>query len=46
MQATSRKRTRGQAGQASWWAGLPGILFLIALVLAPLIIIVIYVEHC
>lgn len=42
MQATSRKRTRGQAGQASWWAGLPGILFLIALVLAPLIIIVIY----
>ena len=33
---------RGRAGQGSWWAGLPGILFLIALVLGPLVIIVIY----
>jgi spermidine/putrescine transport system permease protein len=31
-----------RAGQGSWLAGLPGIAFLVLLVLAPLIIIVIY----
>lgn len=40
--ATRRKARRGQAGQGSWWVGLPGLIFLLALVLAPLVIIVIY----
>ena len=40
--APAGPRKRGRAGQGSWWAGLPGILFLIALVLGPLVIIVIY----
>jgi spermidine/putrescine transport system permease protein len=30
------------AGQGSWWAGIPGIAYLIALVLGPIVIIVIY----
>lgn len=40
----ARRRTAGapRAGQGSWWAGLPGIAYLIALVLAPLVIIVIF----
>ena len=42
QQKTPRRRKRGQAGQGSWWAGLPGIAFLIALVLGPLVIIVLY----
>ena len=37
-----RRRPSGRAGQGSWWAGLPGLLFLMALVLAPLVIIVLY----
>ncbi|MBU6312802.1 MAG: hypothetical protein KGN38_09745, partial [Actinomycetales bacterium] len=37
-----RRHRRGRAGEGSWWAGLPGILFLVALVLGPLIIIVVY----
>ncbi len=32
----------GRAGQGSWFAGLPGLLFLLFLVAAPLVIIVIY----
>ncbi|MGI9196244.1 MAG: ABC transporter permease [Candidatus Nanopelagicales bacterium] len=40
--ATRRKARRGQAGQGSWWVSLPGLIFLLALVLAPLVIIVIY----
>jgi spermidine/putrescine transport system permease protein len=35
-------RSRRQAGQGSWWAGVPGLVFLIALVLGPMIIILIY----
>ena len=31
-----------RAGQGSWWAGFPGILYLALLVLGPMIIIVIY----
>jgi ABC-type spermidine/putrescine transport system permease subunit I len=40
----ARRRTASapRAGQGSWWAGLPGIVYLIALVLAPLVIIVIF----
>jgi len=34
--------TAARAGQGSWWAGVPGLAYLVALVLAPLIIIVIY----
>ncbi len=30
------------AGQGSWWAGIPGVAYLVALVLGPLIIIVVY----
>lgn len=30
------------AGQGSWWAGIPGIAYLVALVLGPMVIIVIY----
>lgn len=30
------------AGQGSWWAGIPGIVYLVALVLGPMIIIVVY----
>ena len=37
-----RRRSSGRAGQGSWWAGLPGLIFLMALVLAPLVIIVLY----
>jgi spermidine/putrescine transport system permease protein len=33
---------RSQVGQGSWWAGVPGIGYLMALVLGPMIIIVIY----
>lgn len=36
------RKSGGRAGQGSWWAGLPAIAYLIALVLGPLIIIVIY----
>lgn len=35
-------KKRGAAGQGSWWAGAPGLVYLIALVLAPLVVIVIY----
>ena len=41
-EAPARRRKRGQAGQGSWWAAAPGIIFLVALVLAPLVIIVLY----
>jgi len=41
-EAPRRRRRGGRAGQGSWWAGAPGLVFLIALVLAPLVIIVIY----
>lgn len=41
MSKTARAQPR-KAGQGSWWVGLPGIAYLILLVLAPLIIIVIY----
>lgn len=40
--SVARRRKGGQAGQGSWWAGLPAIVYLIALVLFPLVIIVIY----
>jgi spermidine/putrescine transport system permease protein len=30
------------AGQGSWWVGIPGIAYLVALVLGPMVIIVIY----
>jgi spermidine/putrescine transport system permease protein len=40
-QAPERIEAR-TAGQGSWWAGLPGIAYLVALVLAPMVIIVIY----
>ena len=36
------KATKARAGQGSWWAGAPGLIYLVALVLAPLIIILIY----
>lgn len=36
------KRTAGRAGQGSWLVGLPGLLFLVVLVAAPLVVIVIY----
>jgi spermidine/putrescine transport system permease protein len=35
-------RQRHQAGQGSWWSGLPGVVYLIALVFLPLVIIFIY----
>lgn len=35
-------RQQKVAGQGTWWAGAPGLVYLIALVLSPLIIIVIY----
>ena len=36
-------RVRGaKPGQGSWWAGLPGIAYLVLLVLAPLVVILIY----
>lgn len=35
-------RQRRQAGQGSWWSGLPGVGYLIALVFLPLVIIFIY----
>ena len=38
----ARQRTQARAGQGSWLAGLPGLAYLVALVLAPLIIIVIF----
>ncbi|NQW72728.1 MAG: ABC transporter permease [Actinobacteria bacterium] len=38
--ATARQRR--QAGQGSWWSGLPGVVYLIALVFLPLVIIFIY----
>lgn len=40
-QAPKRVESR-TAGQGSWWAGIPGIAYLIALVLGPIVIIVIY----
>ena len=33
---------RGRAGQGSRWAAVPGVVYLVALVLAPIVIIVIY----
>ena len=41
-EAAAPPADRGRAGQGSRWAAIPGIVYLIALVLAPLIIIVIY----
>ena len=38
--ATARQRR--QAGQGSWWSGLPGVVYLIALVFLPLVIIFVY----
>ena len=38
----ARESTKARAGQGSWWAGLPGLAYLVALVLAPLVIIVIF----
>ena len=38
--ATARQRR--QAGQGSWWSGLPGVVYLIALVFLPLVLIFIY----
>ena len=38
----ARESTKARAGQGSWWARLPGLAYLVALVLAPLVIIVIY----
>lgn len=38
--ATARQRR--QAGQGSWWSGLPGVVYLIALVFLPLGIIFVY----
>lgn len=35
-------RARGRAGQGSVWAAAPGLIYLVALVLVPLIIIVIF----
>ncbi len=40
--STSPARHQRQAGQGSWWSGIPGFVYLIALVLFPLIIILIY----
>jgi spermidine/putrescine transport system permease protein len=31
-----------RAGQGSWWAGVPGLLFLVLMVLGPMIIIFVY----
>jgi len=39
-EAASRKHRR--AGEGSWWAGMPGLLFLVLMVLGPMIIIFIY----
>jgi spermidine/putrescine transport system permease protein len=39
---TKRSTSAARAGQGSWWAGVPGLAYLVALVLAPLAIIVIY----
>jgi spermidine/putrescine transport system permease protein len=38
----ARQRTQARAGQGSWLAGLPGLAYLVALVLAPLVIILIF----
>ena len=38
--ATARQRR--QAGQGSWWSGLPGVVYLIALVFLPRVIIFVY----
>ena len=38
--ATARQRR--QAGQGSWWSGLPGVVYLIALVFLALVLIFIY----
>ena len=38
--ATARQRR--QAGEGSWWSGLPGVVYLIALVFLPLVLIFIY----
>ena len=40
--AGAAPRARGRAGQGSRWAAVPGVVYLIALVLSPLVIIVIY----
>lgn len=38
----SAPRKRNRAGEGSWWAGLPGLLFLVLMVLGPMVIIFIY----
>lgn len=40
--ARATPKSSARAGQGSWWAGMPGLLYLVLLVLAPLVIIVIY----
>jgi spermidine/putrescine transport system permease protein len=40
--AKARPAHTARAGQGSWWAGLPGLAYLVALVLAPLVVIVIF----
>jgi spermidine/putrescine transport system permease protein len=40
--ARGTRRERGRAGQGSTWVAYPGLGYLVALVLAPLVIIVIY----
>ena len=42
MSSRVDRDTRPRAGQGSWWAGFPGILYLALLVLGPMIIILIY----
>ena len=37
-----KRRPAPRAGQGSWWAGVPGLVYLIVLVLAPLLIIVVF----
>ena len=38
----ARAKAQARAGQGSWWVGLPGLAYLVALVLAPLVIILIF----
>ena len=35
-------RRRGRAGEGSWWAGFPALVYLLLLVLGPVVVIVIY----
>lgn len=42
MSSRIDRGTRPRAGQGSWWAGFPGVLYLTLLVLGPMVIILIY----